>query len=435
MHRTILKIVISLVAWSLPLSALFQCSETDLAEQINQDKRLEMVQDMAVELIREGFNAGGGYQEVWIRDFNTFITVACKNHPPGKIREVLLRFFAFQGGNGNIIDGYIPEQQAVHDYDYISSPLSPGFAAYKNTVETDQESSLIQSVYKYISCTGDSLILDVKVGDATVKERMIKAVTFLLRNRYSAEYHLLWGATTVDWGDVQPEHEWGIYLNDSSHLAIDIYDNAMFILALERLARMTNDSQWEEMADEFRQSARKHLWDSSAQKFIPHIYLDESPFPDTFDEKSVYYHGGTALAIQAGILTGSEILAALQKMRNNVSAANAASIGLTVYPPYPGEFFLNPYMAEYSYQNGGDWTWFGGRMVRELIRNGYIEEALAELDPMIDRVLRYGDFYEWYSTDNEPKGSDHFRGSAGVLYDCIHALYEYSGKSDQPDNH
>ncbi len=35
--------------------------------------------------------------------------------------------------------------------------LEPRYAGHKNTVETDQESSLIQAVYKYIQITGDSI--------------------------------------------------------------------------------------------------------------------------------------------------------------------------------------------------------------------------------------------------------------------------------------
>ena len=43
---------------------------------------------------------------------------------------------------------------------------------------------------------------------------------------------MVWGATTADWGDVQPEHEWGVVLDESSHRAIDVYDNALFIVAM-----------------------------------------------------------------------------------------------------------------------------------------------------------------------------------------------------------
>lgn len=54
-------------------------------------------------------------------------------------------------------------------------------------------------------------------------------------------------------------------------------------------------------------------------------------------------------------------------MLANVKAAGAGSIGLTLYPPYPDWAFENEGMYPYGYQNGGDWTWFGGRMVQELV--------------------------------------------------------------------
>ena len=42
-------------------------------------------------------------------------------------------------------------------------------------------------------------------------------------------------------------------------------------------------------------------------------------------------------------------------------------------------------MAEpYSYQNGGDWCWFGGRMIQQLARYGLIADAYQELKPMVD---------------------------------------------------
>jgi hypothetical protein len=87
-----------------------------------------------------------------------------------------------------------------------------------------------------------------------------------------------------------------------------------------------------------------------------------------------------------------------------------------MYPPYPLGYFKNPQMsAPYTYQNGGDWTWFGGRMVRDLIEQGYMADAYREIRPMVDRVKRVGGFYEWWTPANEPRGSANFRGSAGEL--------------------
>jgi hypothetical protein len=69
------------------------------------------------------------------------------------------------------------------------------------------------------------------------------------------------------------------------------------------------------------------------------VYLNGSPFPSDWDENQVYYHGGTAVAIEAGLLTKEEIKISLEKMVANVNASGAGSIGLTLYPPYPEGFF------------------------------------------------------------------------------------------------
>jgi glycogen debranching enzyme len=290
-------------------------------------------------------------------------------------------------------------------------------------VETDQESSLIQAVYKYVKLTGDTTILAEKVGDKTVAERLEWAMDFLMQNRFNQQYGLIIGATTADWGDVQPEHGWGVDLDANTHPAIDIYDNAMFVIAINNLTEMlpATKVKWEPIRDSIGQNCRKHLWDNEKKKFIPHIYLEKgSPFPADFNENEIYYFGGTAIAIEAGLLSKEEIKISLGEMVKRVKQAEAPSIGLTLYPPYPEGYFANKIMnPEYSYQNGGDWTWFGGRMIQELIKNGFAQEAYEQIQPMVKRVKDNNGFYEWYSVDNKPRGSGTFRGEAGVLFTAI----------------
>jgi len=84
--------------------------------------------------------------------------------------------------------------------------------------------------------------------------------------------------------------------------------------------------------------------------------------------------------------------------------------------------FKNPAMHPYGYQNGGDWTWFGGRMIQQLIRNGFVEEAYEHLRPMLERVVANDGFFEWYTMDNQPRGAGLFKGEAGVLYDAVQML-------------
>jgi len=223
----------------------------------------------------------------------------------------------------------------------------------------------------------------------------------------------------------------GVYFTDDTHYTIDIYDNAMFLIAIENYLSMIGEKHgrhgyWQGISKTIHTNVRNHLWDADKKKFIPHVYLNGSPFPDNFDENQIHYHGGTAVAIEAGLLSHDEIKIVNQQMLENVKASGAPSIGLTLYPPYPKGFFKNKGMYPYGYQNGGDWTWFGGRMIHQLIRFGFIREAYDELKPMIERVLVNDGFYEWYTVNGKATGSGEFRGSAGVLATAIEMLHEWS---------
>ncbi|MDO9254012.1 MAG: hypothetical protein Q7U54_00765 [Bacteroidales bacterium] len=424
------------------LIVVFACStpvkkteNKELADLISKNEYFPLVKSKALEVMKAGFNAGDGYREVWIRDYNTFIELAAQAFPKEELKENLLVFCRMQGNDGNIIDGFTPAKKiGKGETDFSYSKLEPRYAAHKNTVETDQESSMVQAVFKYIQLTGDSSILAEKVGDKTVAERLEWAMVFLMEQRFNKQYGLIIGATTADWGDVQPEQGFGVDLDNNTHPAIDIYDNAMFVIALNNLAEMlpATKTKWEPIRESIAKNCRKHLWDSTRQKFIPHIYLEKgSPFPSDFDENQIYYFGGTAIAIEAGLLSNEEIKVSLDEMISRVKQAGAPSIGLTLYPPYPEGYFVNKIMNPvYSYQNGGDWTWFGARMIQQLIKNGFVEEAYREIQPMVKRVKDNNGFYEWYSMDNKPRGSGTFRGEAGVLYTAI-VMFENWGKNNK----
>ncbi len=410
-----------------------RASDRALAGRILNDTLMQRVEAMARQVVRGGFTAGDGYDEVWIRDYNTFIELAMEEVPDSLVRDNLLTFFRFQGEGGDIVDGFIDIRQAVQSpdgYKYRYSPLEPRYAAHKNTVETDQESSLVEAVARYVDKSGDRGFLQQQVDGQTVLRRLERALQWLLDERYDQRYGLLWGATTADWGDVQPEHPWGVALDGDSHLCLDIYDNAFFIVAIDRFLGLTDDeatrARWLDVREGIRDNVRRHLWDAENGKFIPHVYLAGSPFPAGFDENAIYYHGGTATAIAAELLSGEQIAAAYDKMKANVAAAGAQTIGLTLYPPYPEGYFQNPGMRPWSYQNGGDWGWFGARMVSQLVRHGFAHEAYEAITPMLERVVGNGGFYEWYAPDGTPSGSGTFRGEAGVLYRAMEDLHEWA---------
>ncbi|SHM41182.1 glucosidase family protein [Flavobacterium saccharophilum] len=420
------KILSSIASLAFALTAIGQQKQLidkALSDKIKSDQYMPFVKNKALEVMKTGVNAGDGYREVWIRDYNTFIELAAQVSKKEDIKENLLVFFRMQGEDGNIIDGYTPKEQiGAGETDFSYSKLEPRYAAHKNTVETDQETSLVQAVYKYIQLTGDKSILAEKVGNKTVAERLEWSMDFLMKNRYTEKYGLITGATTADWGDVQPEEGYGVDIDGHTHVACDIYDNAMFIVALNNMTEImpSTKKKWDKIRKDVAKNTRTYLWDAKNQKYIPHLYLNGSPFPADFDENNIFYFGGTTVAMEAGLLSKKEVKASLDEMVKRVKEAGAPSIGLTLYPPYPNGFFVNKIMNPvYSYQNGGDWTWFGARTIQQLIKYGYAEEAYREVQPMLKRVKDNNGFFEWYSIKNEPRGSGTFRGEAGVLYTAI----------------
>jgi hypothetical protein len=407
-------------------------SNSIVAREILDDKRLDTIQKRALSLLT-GFSAGTSYNEVWIRDFNTFIKGSLKVHPKEKVKEMLLLFFKIQGEDGNIVDGLVDTSKAHGGYAYRYSSLLPAWAAHKNTVETDQESSLIQAVKKYIDVTGDRSILDEQIAEKSVIQRMEDALSYVMNDRWSVKYGLVKGATTIDWGDVQPERGWGVAINEKTKWAIDIYDNAMFAIALHDFIVLMPKSykaskNWSLILTKLKLNVRKHLWVATEQKYIPHIYLNGSPFSKGFLERNRIFTGGSICAIIAGFNTPGEIKEINSQMVRAAAKEKFATIGLTVYPPYPASEFPN--MKPYHYQNAGDWTWFGGRITEALAPYHMIAEAYENMKPMMQRTIQHKGFYEWYNVQNgTPNGSGDFRGEAGVLYDSITILKNWAFKN------
>lgn len=71
-------------------------------------------------------------------------------------------------------------------------------------------------------------------------------------------------------------------------------------------------------------------------------------------------------------------------------------------------------------------------MIQALIKNGFIQEAVEEVNPMIKRVIAHNGFFEWYDVKSgTPKGSGDFRGEAGVLSDVIFLLKKWATNQQQ----
>ena len=93
-----------------------------------------------------------------------------------------------------------------------------------------------------------------------------------------------------------------------------------------------------------------------------------------------------------------------------------STISGSLLPPYPKGFFKHPALDEpYEYQNGGQWDWFGGRLVLAMFESGFSREAREKLIEIARKNIANGGFYEWDTKDGAGRGSDFYSGSAGSL--------------------
>ena len=364
-------------------------------------------------MFRDRLNAGSHYKEVWIRDFETFIEAAMEVRKPAEIRDAILVFFHFQGEGGDIVDCYVPKEKAVKEYPRRLSATKPEFVAHKNTVEVDQEPALVSAIWKYVKISGDASILQTSINDQTVLHRLERALDYLLQNRFDPKHELIWAATRIDWTDVQPEHPWGTAMDEASHPSLSIYDNAMFVLAVDRFldlagARHPTRDKWRRVRDSISAKAMQWLWDSAEQ--IPAACVSAKGIavsrrlrrrPHLHSRRNGKGHRGRNVDARSSPWV-------LSRHGEQPRFAGAATIGLINYPPYPTGFFKNPSAQPNIYVNGTDWTWWGGCAVQMLVTQGMVDEAYRELLPIVDRAKREHDFREWYTQGNQPQGATNY---------------------------
>ncbi len=423
---------------------------------ILDDARLDECRAMAIQCLRGGLNAGSHFNEIWIRDLNTFLLPALEAVPAAEVRAALLSFLHFQEADGNLPDGVVEEKK--HDPYYKRfrlAPTLPGRMAMKNSVSADQESSYAQALARYVRATGDRGLLTEVVNGRSVLDRAVDALDYLWLHRWSPAHGLICNAATIDWHDVQPEDAFGLEVDANTHRAVGIYSNALALLAIDDLLSLdalapAARELWTRRRADLATAARAVLWDPVRCKFHPHRYLEEgSPFPPELDEDAIFFPLGTALAIRAGLLTPEEIARSWAATLEAVRRAGAASIGFSPWPPYPEKCYAAKGIQPWGYANGGDWTWWGAQTAAAYARAGYVAEAHAALLPMVERVLRDREFFEWYDRHNQPAGkikaapsaatagqgwgalalgAAQFRGAAGTLVLAIDLLRDLARK-------
>ncbi len=356
----------------------------------------------------DGFSAGAGYPQIWVRDAATIIPASRYFYPVSYVRSWLDELLSYQRPDGSLPDWY--DSRGVTD---------------KNTVETDQETSAVQAGRQVYELSGPEWD-HAEIQGVPAYERMRRALEFVLKDRFDAVHGLIKGAHTADWGDVEMEDadQSAIYAGKTTRWTADTYDQSMFYQAASDLASWyevagagDKANLWRERARQIRLNADKWLWQNDRGFYRVHIHLE--PWRHDLDESSMFAVGGNAQAMISGLAgepgegkRGRIIEQALARQKE----FGVSTISGSLLPPYPAGFFKHPALDEpYEYQNGGQWDWFGGKLVLAMFESGFSREAREKLIDIARKDIANGGLYEWDTRDGQGRGSDFYSGSAGSL--------------------
>jgi hypothetical protein len=354
------------------------------------------------------FAAGTTYAQAWIRDTATMMSYARFFYPLADLQGIVDRFFRTQGPRGEVQDW-----------------LDTAGRCDKNTVESDQESSLVLAVWPLALC--DPGWMAGGVDGVSRLARLDRALEWLWRNRRDATCGLIWSGFTADWGDVERSYadQRAVKLSDRSRRTYSTYAQALFVQAAQKLSLMAEclgDSamaaKWRQRGDEVAARCRRLLYLPERGYFLVHRVEGGDDLLET--ERDILAVGGNAEAVRAGLMSRGEIARFLRVLAERRGTYGLRSASFTLLPPYPQGFFPHPALrSPWSYQNGGEWDWIGGRLVAALYQAGFRKEADRYLEEIAAKNLSEMNIFEWSDRAGNGQGASFYAGAAGVLGEAI----------------
>lgn len=360
-----------------------------------------------------GFSAGENYPQIWLRDANATIPASRYFYDRAYLYSWLGEHLSFQKDDGSLEDWIDPRGK----FD-------------KNTTETDQEASAVQASYQIFELLGPQW-LEKSIKGEKIIQRLEHSLNFIFSHRFYKKFGLLQGAHTADWGDLDivDQDQKAIYVDKQTHWTADIYDQSMIYEAclnlsqmFETLGQKQKALLWKNKADKIKKNTNKWLWQEDKGFYRIHIHLDS--WQHNFDEDNIFATGGNTQAILSGLAGEERSCKIIQEALKRQKYFKISTISGTLLPPYPKNFFKHPLVDEpYEYQNGGQWDWFGGKLIYAMFENGFSHLAKEKLIEILKKNLANKSFFEWDSKDGFGQGSDFYCASAGSLSKAIFEGY------------
>lgn len=383
----------------------------------------------------QGFGAGAIYPQIWLRDSATLIPATRYFYPPVFLTSWLEEHLSNQMPNGALWDWIALGEPTlfVRDAPRATRVYASGgviLSADRNTTAADQESSAVDAAWRVFQLTGDRGWLVHSLEGRPLLDRLDAALSYVKAERFDEDVGLVVSALTADWGDVSPVYadQRAIYLDENTPLVAGLYANAFFARAADELSALhaavgnvEREQHWRQIAESVRARIDRHLWQASGGFYSVHLALPGRGEAPPFDDSHIFALGGNALAALYGVADASQAARIFATARARSRDLGLSSVAGALMPPYPTGFFLHPILREaYTYQNGGQWDWWSGRLILALFQRGYSQAALEELRAVARRVADSGGLYEWYTREGQGRGSDLYAGNVGSLAAAIY---------------
>lgn len=385
----------------------------------------------------QGFRAGAGYPQLWVRDSAGLAPLSRFLYPRGYLTSWLEEMLAHQEPSGAVFDwiaaGELPlfNQWAPQARELFHSG-TVAISADKNTSEADQETSAVDAAWRAWRATGDDNWLKRPILGSSVIERCAAGVRYLTRERYDARLGLVTSAYTADWGDVSVAYgdQRAIYMDATTPLVASLYTNSLVARAMAQLGDMyaalgnaPRAREWRAQAELMRRKINRHFWQPAAGFYRMNVVVRPGPrVPPAAEADAIFALGGHTMALLAGVPSDVQARSIFDVAEARRRRYAVATISGVLLPPFRDGVFLHPALArEWQYQNGGQWDWFGGRFVLAEFERGYSRRAAEHLAAIARRVQVAKGAHEWHTREGEAKGSGRYSATAAALAEAVYA--------------
>ena len=386
-----------------------------------------------------GFGAGDTYPQIWLRDSATAIPVTRYYYPSQFMTSWLEEHLAHQNRDGSLYDWIAsgkksqflpgaPRAKEVYRSPDASSEFS--ISADKNTTEADQETSAVETAYWIFRIIGNRRWLTKNIDGVPLVVRLDRSLRYLLHARFDARHGLITNALTADWGDVSPvyQDQRAIYLDARTPVVVGLYTNVLFCRATAQLSELyaalgqkNRALYWRKQTTIIKRNINRFMWQEDRGFYRMHVQVVSTGNP-RFDNSNMFAMGGNGLAVLYEVASDRQAARIFDVAFKRQREFGISTIAGVLLPPYPQGFFRHPAVSEeYTYQNGGQWDWFAGRLLLAEFERGDARRAAAQLSALAAKAKSNGGLFEWHTRDGKGMGSPNFVGSAGAL---AAALYQ-----------